>query len=403
MEIPVVSHDPSPVSRAGTHVLAITPAVRRRSLTAVMSSILAVGMTMGITAPLLSLLIERLGHGASVSGLNASAGAAAVALMAPVVPRLVRRIGALGAMYVGAALTAVAILAVPAADNVWFWFVLRFLMGVGISVHWVVGETWLNTMATDANRGLIAGIYSTVLGIGFAAGPMVVAAVGLDGLLPFAVSAGLLLLSALPLMMARRLAPRAAGHGGQSQLRSLLAAPTIMAAVFACGFIDLSILSLLPVYALRGGLSEDGALILLTVLISGTVAMQIPTGWLADRFGRFRLLIVCAVVGALCPLLVPYALDIPALLWPVLFLWGGTTVSLYTLALALLGERFTGDALASANSTMVIAYCVGSIIGPAITGAAMQVLGAHAMPLVLAAVPALFAAGALTFRNGAGR
>jgi MFS family permease len=376
---------------------------RTRSLAAVLASILAVGVTFGIATPLLSLLIERAGHGAIMAGANTAFGVVAVVLVAPFVPRLVRALGVLGAMYAGITLSTVAILLFPMTDNIWLWFVFRFFLGAGMAVLWVVGETWLNAVASPGNRGLISGIYSTLLGVGFAAGPLVIAGAGVEGHMPFTVGAMLLLVSALPLVLARRLAPRGVGDEDHGLLRTLTMAPLIMAAVFVCGFIDMAILALLPLYGLRAGLDEQSALVLLTVLISGTTVMQLPIGWIADRQGRFRLLVVCAAVGTASPLLVPWALGNDALLWPVLFVWGGTTVSLYTIGLAMLGERFGPDLLPAANAMMVIAYCVGGIVGPPVTGATMEAWGMNAMPYGLALICGLFTIGAVAGRFRADR
>lgn len=385
--------------RAAPNVEAVA---RTRSLAAVLASILAVGVTFGIATPLLSLLIERTGQGAVMAGANAAIGTVAVVLAAPFVPRLVRALGVLGAMYAGISVSTVAILLFPMTDNIWLWFVFRFFLGAGMAVLWVVGETWLNATVSPGNRGLVSGIYSTLLGVGFAAGPLVIAGVGVEGHLPFTVGAVLLLISALPLVLARRLAPRGVGEEEGGLLRTLFMAPMIMAAVFVCGFIDMAILALLPLYGLRAGLDEGGALILLTVLISGTTVMQLPIGWAADRLGRFHLLIACAVVGTLTPLLMPVSMGNDLLLWPVLFLWGGTTVSLYTIGLAMLGDRFGPDQLPAANAMMVIAYCMGSIVGPPVTGAAMEAWGINAMPYGLALICGLFTLGAIASRRGNG-
>jgi MFS family permease len=368
---------------------------RTRSLAAVLASILAVGITIGIATPLLSLLIERAGHGASTAGLNAAVGVVAIVIVSPLVPRLVRWLGLLGALYAGISISTISILLFPMTDDLILWFVFRFFLGAGMAVHWVVGETWLNAVTSDHNRGLVAGIYSTLMGAGFAAGPLVIAGVGVDGHLPFTLGAVLVLVSALPLVLARRLAPRGVGEEGGGLLRTFFMAPLIMAAVFVCGFIDMAILSLLPLYGLRVGIGEQESLMLLTVLISGTTVMQLPIGWVADRLGRFRLLIACAVVGTAAPVLVPAALGSDALLWPILFLWGGTTVSLYTLGLAMLGERFEPNLLPAANAMMVISYCLGSIVGPPAIGAAMESFGVHAMPLGLAAICGLYAIAAI--------
>ena len=121
------------------------------------------------------------------------------------------------------------------------------------------------------------------------------------------------------------------------------------------------------------------------------------------RLSAKRLLIACAVAGTASPLLVPWVLGNDALLWPVLFLWGGTTVSLYTIGLAMLGERFGPELLPAANAMMVIAYCVGSMVGPPVTGAAMEAWGMDAMPYGLALICGLFTLGAIVGQSRAGR
>lgn len=378
--------------RAAPNVEAVA---RTRSLTAVLASIFAVGITIGIATPLLSLLIERAGHGASMAGLNTAFGVVAVVLVSPFVPRLVRMLGLLGALYAGISISTISILLFPMTDDLFLWFVIRFFLGAGMAVHWVVGETWLNAVTSDNNRGLVAGIYSTLMGAGFAAGPLVIAGVGVEGHLPFTVGAVLVLVSAMPLVLARRLAPHGVGEEDGGILRTLRMAPLIMAAVFVCGFIDMAVLALLPLYGLRAGMDEQSSLILLTVLISGTTVLQLPIGWIADRLGRFRVLVACAILGTVAPLLVPGTLGNDLLLWPALFLWGGTTVSLYTLGLAMLGERFDRDLLPAANAMLVISYCLGSIIGPPATGEAMERLGMHAMPVTLALLCGVFAVAAI--------
>ena len=101
--------------RAAPNVEAVA---RTRSLAAVLASILAVGVTFGIATPLLSLLIERTGQGAVMAGANAAIGTVAVVLAAPFVPRLVRALGVLGAMYAGISVSTVAILLFPMTDNI---------------------------------------------------------------------------------------------------------------------------------------------------------------------------------------------------------------------------------------------------------------------------------------------
>ena len=61
------------------------------------------------------------------------------------------------------------------------------------------------------------------------------------------------------------------------------------------------------------------------------------------------------------------------LLFPVLIVWGGIVVGLYTIGLAHLGARFSGPDLLSANSLFILIYAFGSLISPAFIGAAMDI------------------------------
>ena len=81
--------------------------------------------------------------------------------------------------------------------------------------------------------------------------------------------------------------------------------------------------------------------------------------------------------------------------WALVFMWGGFGFGLYTMALALLGERYALAELAVANAAFVMIYEMGSFAGPILAGAATRAAGstgmvwtaAAAATLVLLAVP----------------
>ncbi len=145
---------------------------------------------------------------------------------------------------------------------------------------------------------------------------------------------------------------------------------------------------------MRNGIDEAGTLVLLSVFAAGTVALQLPLGWIADRGGLGRWLNVAAVAGALGALLLPFAIGASALLYPLLFVWGGLMIGLYTLGLAQLGDRFQGPSLVGANALFISIYAVGSMSGPPLYGVAMDAFGPNALPIgVLVCCLAMTAAG----------
>jgi hypothetical protein len=72
-------------------------------------------------------------------------------------------------------------------------------------------------------------------------------------------------------------------------------------------------------------------------------------GWLLDRTSRAGVAISCSLLGALTFLLIPFLRSEPAI--PTAFaIIGATTFALYTCALTILGERFSGGMLVAGTA-----------------------------------------------------
>ncbi|MDZ7841843.1 MAG: MFS transporter [Gammaproteobacteria bacterium] len=346
-----------------------------RVLSTLFASITGVGIMLGLSTPLFSVVLDRMGLNASMVGLNTSVGVGATLVAAPLVPWLLKRVDAVSLMIGGIVVSAVGLVAAGFLQSAALWFLIRFMIGVGIALHWVISETWINHVAHDERRAFIAGLYSALMGLGFAVGPVILGLTGSEGVLPFALSAVLVLIAGLPLLWVRGARPAMDHQPGQTTLGVLALAPVIMFASVISGFVDTATIALLPVYGLRVGMDEYTAVLQLTVATVGAVVLQLPIGWLGDRFGRRQVLGGCAAVKTVTVAALPLVLDMPWLLWPILFLWGGAMVAFYTLALALMGSRFRGNLLAKATAALVITYCVGSVIGPLVIGGAMDWFG----------------------------
>lgn len=365
---------------------------RRLSLAAVIASFAAMGLMWGLMLPLLALILERDGVDTALNGLNAAMASLAILVAGPFVPRIIHAVGLLPSLHIGIAVVAGAILLMAVFPGIGPWLLLRFVFGLGVGLFWVGSETWINTVAREESRGRIMGAYMTALMVGLAGGPLIIAAAGIDGILPFLIGAGLMAASAVPLVLARRLAPSIPPTRPIRLRQVVLLAPTVMATIAAAGFTDMAIITLYPLYALRSGFSQDAALLMLSVYFVGSLALQLPIGWLADHLDRRRILMLCAGVGVVGPLMLPFVLHIEVVLWPLLFLWGGAVVGLYTVGLTLLGQSFPAAQLARAVAVFVMFYTTGGVIGPVVAGGAMEVAGPSGLPFALAVVCAVLLA-----------
>jgi MFS family permease len=310
-------------------------------------------------------------------------------LVGPFMPALLTRLRSRMALALGLLLAALGVVLMAVLPGVPAWFVLRFFCGAATSIPWVVSETWLNIIATDGNRGRIIGIYGAVLAAGSALGPLIIVAVGSRGALPFLLFAAILVLAALPIVLAGGLVPRLPLLRQGSLAAVYRAQPLALACGLGGGLMDYALFSFLPIYALGHGHGEGSALLMLSLFMGGNALLQIPIGWLADRTGWRRSLLAASLVTLLGALLLPFAIGGGGWLYALLIVWGGTTFAIYTLGLGLLGDRFPRGQMAGASVALIMSYDIGSILGPTLSGMAIDLVGPEGLVAVIAIAAAV--------------
>lgn len=360
---------PSTIGAAG----ALTSRQVFWSLLAHFISSMAIGLAVGGFVPLVAVTLEARQIDTVMIGINSAMTSLGVLAMAPYATVVVRRFGASPAMVVGLLLTAVTALAMAFIDDIWIWMVLRFLMGAGVSIHWVVSETWMNAIVSERRRGLVMSIYITSIASGFALGPIILTLVGTEGPMPFVTIAAITALTALPLALIHKLAPSLALETKGSVLRLAREAPTIFAAVLTVGLVDAAFFTFMPIYGIRIGMPQETAITLLTAVFAGNMALQVPLGWLADRVNRRGMLLVLGTICILCPGLAAWLLRADSLAaYPILFVWGGCSFGLYTVGVTMLGERYRGGELVAANAAFVMTFELANMLGPPLSGWAIE-------------------------------
>jgi MFS family permease len=155
----------------------------------------------------------------------------------------------------------------------------------------------------------------------------------------------------------------------------------LFAVVVAAGF-EQGILALLPVYGTSYGIGESAMSALLTVMIAGNIALQVPLGLLAERWSARVVRLGCVTATVLGCVLLPLLIESP-LVWPFIFVWGAVSYGIYTMTIIELGDRFTGSMLVAGNAAFSMMWGVGGIAVPPAAGAAMEILGAPGLPLAL--------------------
>jgi MFS family permease len=365
----------------------MTPAARIRfqriqTIGAAITCVAVVGIGLSLSVPLLSFAMQARGASGTFIGINTAMAGIAAIMVAPAVPRAAMHVGIRTLLLLALVLGAATFIGFWLAQSLWLWFPLRFLFGVSLAVLFVLSEFWINAVAPDHARGLVMGIYSTVLALGFAAGPTVLAAFP-NGPAPYVAGAFLFVAAALPLAFAGDLLPTISEPPKSHPFIFMRAAPSAVIAAFVFGAVETGGMSFLPLYGLSVGYGDVTSALLVSILAVGNVLVQIPLGCVSDRMDRRRLLLMLALIGAVGAAVLPLIAHHVLLLFPLVAIWGGLVGGLYTVGLAHLGSQFRGSELAAANATYILMYSLGIVLGPPIFGVGLDLWNPNGLPATI--------------------
>ena len=348
-------------------------------------------LTIGLTYPLLSFVLEGAGHSETAIGINAAMTPIGVLVASPLYPRLIQRFGAWEIAVTCLAMSATLVLLTGLTSNYAVLLLLRFLLGLFNTGVFIISETWINQLADQRSRGRTIGVYATALAAGFGTGPLILSFTGVESFLPFAVGSGFCLVAILVVLASRKAVPGFSAKQAESSWSFLKLAPTLLLAIAVYAFWEATLLSLFPVYGLSSSLEAGFVTLALSVCILGNTFLQVPLGWLADVTSRRGMMVFCACTSVVGVLALPLLVHIPTLLLPTLFVWGAVAGGLYTMAMIELGDRFSGSQLVAGNAAFAIAFGVGGVFGGPVTGIAMDLFGTSGFPGTLAVVFLLMA------------
>ena len=140
---------------------------------------------------------------------------------------------------------------------------------------------------------------------------------------------------------------------------------------FGYGFLEASLHSMFPVYALRNGLHVETVAMMLPAFALGGIAFQLPLGTLSDRFSRKMIIVVSLTIGAIC-FMIAQSFSSPILLTMCFFIAGMFVGSLFSLGMAYMTDLLPKSLLPVGNILCGMLYSIGSICGPTIGGIVLQ-------------------------------
>jgi len=343
----------------------------------IVSMISMAGITFGITMPLSTLTLKSWGISSTMIGLNSAMPALSAVLTTPFMPKFINYWGQKNVIRFCLILVATCCICLPLFPDLFSWFILRFLLGAGGTGIWLLSEVWINGFAEDHNRGKIIGAYSALLSLGFIVGVLMFSVIGVESNTAFYLAAVFVLVAAIPVWTMSDL-PTHEMADDISMWNHMVLSPGLMGSSWMMGFLYAATAYLLPIFALQFDLNYAQSSRTIAWLGSGELAMPLFVGWFADKVDKRKLMIFIALVTIIALSIMPFVFAAPLMRLATLFILGGAIMSFYSLGLTMLGQKFKGSLLASANASFIFFLCLGEIIGPPVIGTAMDLFGTYA-------------------------
>jgi MFS family permease len=336
-----------------------------------------VALGYGVVAPVLPQYARHFGVSISAATFVISAFALMRLVAAPPAGLLVQRLGERRVYISGLLIVALSTAACAFAQTYWQLLLFRSLGGLGSAMFTVSSLGLMIRISPPDARGRVAGLFSSGFLIGSVGGPVLGSlTAGLGLAAPFVIYGAALLVAATVVFVNLRHSTVAAPEENSEpamSVRMVLRHPAYRAALFsnfATGWAAFGLrIALVPLFVVEVlGRGPRFAGIALATFAIGNISAVIPSGYLSDRVGRRKLLIVGLTISAASTVLVGYTSSLPVFL-AAAYVTGAATgifVSPQQAAVAdIVGNKARGG---TAVATFQMMADLGSIIGSVVVG-----------------------------------
>ena len=330
----------------------------------------------GLQASLLGLRAASEGFATGTTGLVMSCYFLGFLAGSALVPRIVQNVGHVRVFSALASLASISALIHGVFIEPLTWAGMRLLTGFCYAGLYIVAESWINDRATNETRGQLLSFYMvTILG-GLACGQLLLNVATPDGILLFVLSSVLVSLALVPISLTAGPAPAFDAPSKVSLIELYRMSPLGILGAGATGMAHGIMFGMGAVYAERIGLSVREVSLFMGVAILGGILFQWPIGRLSDVFDRRHVLtVVTFLASGAAALAILVSSQSHALLLLAVFLFGGTTLPMYSLCIAHANDHLEPRQIVAASSSLVLIGGIGASIGPTLAATVMAAVG----------------------------
>lgn len=330
------------------------------------------GITIGLVGPVTVILLETHGTPGWITGAVTTMLYLSVVLFSSLTGRLVDRYRIKRVMSAGYIITLVSSLGLIFWRNYYILFPVRFLMGVGFTFIFITTEILINALSDETNRGKNISGYVVYLSAGIALGTFLIWTVNIAEWLPFIIGSAMILAAfLLELRYLDDIHIRPADEKVSGfPITGMPAAAVLSAAIY--GICESSLTVVIPLFGLRSGFSQTEVSWFLSAYVIGGILLLYLIGKFSDRISKYDMLLYISVTLVLFLTMTVISLNM-IYLTVLFFLLGGVVPAFYTVGLAYTIEKVDPQYMAQANGHFAMAYGMGTLAGPMIGTALIDV------------------------------
>ena len=299
-------------------------------------------------------------------------------------PSLIRNVGHVRVFAALGSFMSAGLIAFPLLTEPWAWTLLRLLVGFCMSGIYVTAESWLNDASTNETRGKVLSAYMIAQTLGII-GAQALLTLGDAGTSVLFIGASILVsISFAPILLTASRTPETELTRPMPLKELFVGSPLGTVGMILLGSAYATQSGMGAVFGTLIGMTKSQIALFVAMLFTGALLFQYPIGWLSDRIDRRQIIFAASAIGAASSLL---GWMTGGGLWPLMisaFFVGGITTPLYALLLAHTNDFLAPEDMPAASGGLVFTFGIGAIVGPLVTGWAMERSSPIAFWLVLA-------------------
>lgn len=280
--------------------------------------------------------------------------------------KILRRIGLVRTFAMCGSLAATAILVMGLDFNTYVWSVMRAVMGFCIACAMGTLDTWYNSVSTESNRGKVLAVNQVVILAAITIGQFGLVLAPPSEATLFIICGLLFSISISPVVFISHFEPKIETFTPISYRELFHLSPLGFVACFLCGVLYSIVMNILPLYANDTGMDKLQISMFMGAATAGGIILQLPIGYLSDRFERRKVILSVCCTLLLSTLFLAFSLSQPMFIMSLVLvaIMMGIIACLYPLSISETFDRALKTQLVPVLSGLLCVYAIGCIVGP---------------------------------------